>query len=207
MTPGKTPESSRCGPDRIAKRSAATLSAVPRSSTQQPCNVSSPPDTPPETQIRRAGRGSVRPLTVRIRRALYLLPAVWPALIDVTCAAWAVRQGGDPRRFLQRWSGARARQPISPEQLNRALIVTQRVTWWLHPRRRRDGICLPRAYATYRALRRAGHPAVFVSGVARVNGSLLSHAWVEDHQGALAAYAEPHNRQLYRPLLEYPPAP
>lgn len=140
----------------------------------------------------------------RLRQAIRLLPALLPACLDVTCAAWAVRRGHDPRCTLRRWSGTRTCLPLPPEQVNRTVHATRIVTWWLHPRRRRDGICLPRAYATYRALRRAGHPAVFVSGVARIGGAFLSHAWIEDHRGAIPSYGEPDNRQRYRALLEYP---
>lgn len=147
-----------------------------------------------------------RAVSERLGRVAFLLPAVPAAFGDVLWAAWAVRRGGDPRRHLDRCRpdpGA----DLTPDVLDRTLTAARLVTHLLHPRQRRAGVCVPRAYASYRALRRLGHPAVFVSGVTRQGGQLLSHAWVEDTHGPLIGYAEPHNRRTFRVTLEHPPRP
>ena len=140
----------------------------------------------------------------RLRRLAFLLPGVPAALLDVAWAARAVRQGGDPRRHLDRCPGPATPRPVTPDVLERTLTVTAHVTRLTHPRQQRAGICVPRAYASYRALRRAGHPVQFLSGVTRAGGALLSHAWVEDHLGALDAYHEPQNRDVFQVLLAHP---
>ncbi|GGL05145.1 lasso peptide biosynthesis B2 protein [Deinococcus radiotolerans] len=139
----------------------------------------------------------------RAQRVATLLPALPGAALDVAWAAWAVRRGGDPRAHLARCPGPATRRPVTPDVLDRLLTVTRHVTKLTHPRQGREGICVPRAYASYRALRRAGHPVRFVSGVARHGGALLSHAWVEDHLGPMDTYHEPRNRAVFRPLLEF----
>ncbi|ALW88240.1 lasso peptide biosynthesis B2 protein [Deinococcus actinosclerus] len=142
----------------------------------------------------------------RLRRVAFLLPGMPSALLDVAWAARAVRRGGDPRRHLARCPGPPTPSPVTPDVLDRTLTVTKHVTRLTHPRQQREGICVPRAYASYRALRRAGHPVQFLSGVTRAGGALLSHAWVEDHLGAMDAYHEAQNRQVFQVLLAYPPS-
>ncbi|PTA67925.1 hypothetical protein C8263_10890 [Deinococcus arcticus] len=155
-----------------------------------------------------AARDGVRPppaLGGRVQRALTLAPFLASGLGDMLGAMWAVRQGGDPRTHLRAWT------PPTPVHtgLNVARrdgVVSAARLWsrWLHPRQKREGVCVPRAYATYRALRRAGYPAVFVSGVARRGAQLSSHAWVEGPRGPLEEYGEPFNRQHFRVLFQVP---
>ena len=133
------------------------------------------------------------------RRAVWMLRL----LPDVYAAARVGRQGGDPRAALRPWG-----QPVS----GRLSLSTQNdligaVNWWtrlLYPRQSRRGVCVPRATATYRALRRYGHPAVFVSGVARTPTGLTGHAWVEDDRGVMESYGEPLVRQRFTESFRVP---
>lgn len=130
-------------------------------------------------------------------------PAAVATLGDVVAAWWAVRRGGDPRSHLARWTPASLPVRANLYEQNLVLVL---VNWWtrlLYPRQWHKGVCVPRAYATYRALRRLGHPAVFFSGVARTP-ELVGHAWVEDERGELDLYGEINNRQKYCTLLRYP---
>ncbi|NTY01640.1 lasso peptide biosynthesis B2 protein [Deinococcus sp. JMULE3] len=162
-----------------------------------------------QAAMRRDGlRTDLRFLHLRKRagRVPALLRRLPGALRAVLWAVWAVRRGGDPRGHLASCPQARPVH-LPPEAQLDVISCVRLVTYLLHPRQRRAGVCLPRAYATYRALRRLGHPAVFVSGVARQGGQLLSHAWVEDDRGPLLAYGEPDNRRRFRVALEYPARP
>lgn len=129
------------------------------------------------------------------------------ALLDVIAAWWALRQGGDPREHLRGWTSKRPRplRRLSRQALADEILAVSGWTRLFYPRQRRLGICVPRAYATYRALRRAGYPAVFVSGVAKTPGGITGHAWVEDDQGEMELYGEPHNRRLFQIVFTYPP--
>nr|WP_256487963.1 lasso peptide biosynthesis B2 protein [Deinococcus sp. HSC-46F16] len=133
----------------------------------------------------------------RARWMLRLLP-------DALAAFLAVRAGGDPRRPLARWTPAVPPTPLPLDTLSDVVGAAAWLTRLLYPRQSRVGTCVPRAYTTYRALRRLGHPAVFVSGVARVGGGVQGHAWVEDHRGGLDAYGEPLNRVRFRESFSFP---
>ncbi|MFC6660592.1 lasso peptide biosynthesis B2 protein [Deinococcus multiflagellatus] len=142
----------------------------------------------------------------RLRRVLELAPYLFTGLGDMLRAMWAVRRGGDPRTHLQGWTPATAVHiRLSLPQVNRTVSAVRLLTRWLHPRQKREGVCVPRAYATYRALRRLGYPAVFVSGVARSGAGVTGHAWVESDRGPLDAYGEPFNRRQFRVLFQWPP--
>lgn len=141
----------------------------------------------------------------------HTLRHIWPvlpqALLDVIAAWWVIRKGGDPRMHLRRWTPDRPTRRLPLAQLTNWLDA---VGWWtrlFYPRQRRLGICVPRAYASYRALRRAGHPAVFISGVARRNGGITGHAWIEDDQGEIELYGEPHNRRTFKEVFTFPAQP
>jgi hypothetical protein len=136
-----------------------------------------------------------------------MLPLL-PRLLPDLAAAWAaLRVKGDPQQHLRRWASQPARPAPPEDSLWRLIAAARLFTNALYPRQRRAGVCAARAYATFRVLRRTGYPAVFCSGVAQLNGAVLSHAWVEGPDGPLAAYGEPQNRQRYRLLFQYPPAP
>lgn len=140
----------------------------------------------------------------RLRTLWRVLPALIETFPDLVAAWAATRRGGDPRAHLRRWTpgGPTRRLP------GRALIDRlTAVRWWtrlLYPRQSRRGVCVPRAYASYRALRRAGHPALFVTGVSRAGVALPGHAWIEDDRGELEAYGEPFNRQAFKELFRFP---
>ena len=143
----------------------------------------------------------------RLRSLGRILPLLPTALLDVLWAGWAVRRGGDPRTYLNRWTPAAPVRRLPLRQLGLRLVAISWLTRLFYPRQRQLGVCVPRAYATYRILRRAGHPAVFVSGVARRGGAVLGHAWVEDDRGNIEAYGEPSNRQRFKVLLQFPAPP
>ncbi|MVN86687.1 lasso peptide biosynthesis B2 protein [Deinococcus sp. HMF7620] len=144
----------------------------------------------------------------KVRRAWTLAPHLAAALPDVLRAAAAVRRGGDPRTHLAGWTPPVTVQTrLHGPQLDGPVSAARLLTHWLHPRQRRDGVCVPRAYATYQALRRLGHPAVFVSGVARSGAGVTGHAWIEDDRGTLELYGEPFNRQHFQVLFETPASP
>lgn len=132
----------------------------------------------------------------------------WPALLpDLLAARRAVRAGGDPRAHLARWTPADHCPGVPLDRLADVIAAVAVLTRLLYPRQSRVGTCVPRAYATYRALRRLGHPAVFVSGVARIRGEVQGHAWVEDHHGLIDAYEEPLNRERFPVVFRYPEEP
>ncbi|GAA0497139.1 lasso peptide biosynthesis B2 protein [Deinococcus depolymerans] len=147
----------------------------------------------------------LRHLWYRVKRAAFLLPGVPQATADVLGAMSAVRRGGDPRAHLNRWTPPGPTRTLDPARLDRAVTTARLITRALHPRQKHAGVCVPRAYATYRALRRLGHPAVFVSGAARHGTQITGHAWVEDTWGAIEPYGEDFNRQTFRVLFTYPP--
>lgn len=106
------------------------------------------------------------------QRRLQALPHRLPYMLrtapDVAAAWNAVRWGGDPRRSLERWLAAAP----PPKGLGRAEMseILQSIHWWnrlLYPRQIRRGVCVPRAYASFRALRRYGYAATLYSGVRR----------------------------------------
>lgn len=137
-------------------------------------------------------------LPVRLR----WMPRVLP---DALHALHAYRKGGDPRPHLRRWTRPASRR-LPAHSVGHVIGA---VNWWtrlLYPRQTRIGTCLPRAYATYRALHRGGHPATFVSGVAATPGGVRGHAWIEDRWGEIEAYGEPLVRQRYRELFRFPPS-
>ncbi|MDP9765073.1 lasso peptide biosynthesis B2 protein [Deinococcus enclensis] len=157
------------------------------------------------------GANTARPTRARMWRDRFLtLPALLPwlprTLLDVLSAhrAWRTRQ--DPRAFLEAGPTARYAEPtpITVEHIVGA------VRWWtrlLYPRQSRVGVCVPRAYATSRALRRYGFPAVFVSGVARTPGGITGHAWVETPHGSLESYGEPDAGRRFRETFRHPARP
>lgn len=156
-------------------------------------------------------RDGLHPRMARWRLRLQNLRLVWPqlgpALGDVLSAWWALRQSGDPRQHLARWTprGLTYRAPLRDQH-----AVLGAVSLWtrlLYPRQRRLGICVPRAYASYRGLRRLGHPVQFLSGVAKVGGQVTGHAWIEDDRGTIDGYGEPLNRQRFKVMLIYPEGP
>lgn len=154
--------------------------------------------------IRQDGVRGRQGLTRRVRRAQQLLPAAPAALLDVLAAMRAVQRGGDPRDHLARWTPHRPPVRADLATLERVVNAVRLTTRLLHPVQSREGVCVPRAYATYRALRRLGHPAVFVSGVSRGQGGITGHAWVEDDRGIMPAYGEDFNRLHFRTLLRSP---
>ncbi|WP_288482272.1 lasso peptide biosynthesis B2 protein [uncultured Deinococcus sp.] len=136
-----------------------------------------------------------------LRRVWPLLPV---SLLDALVARGATARGRDPRGHLRRWTppGPVRRLPLRAVQ-DRIMVVGW-WTWVLYPRQRRRGVCVPRAYASYRSLRRGGHPVRFVSGVAPGPGGVHGHAWIEDDRGAVEAYGEPENRRRFRELFSFP---
>ena len=136
-----------------------------------------------------------------LRRVWPLLPV---SLLDALAARGATARGRDPRGHLRRWTppGPVRRLPLRAVQ-DRIMVIGW-WTWVLYPRQRRRGVCVPRAYASYRSLRRGGHPVRFVSGVAPGPGGVHGHAWIEDDRGAVEAYGEPENRRRFRELFSFP---
>ncbi|MFC4639492.1 lasso peptide biosynthesis B2 protein [Deinococcus hohokamensis] len=135
-------------------------------------------------------------LPARLRWMPRLLP-------DVLQAFLALRRGGNPQTPLHRWSRPASRR-LPPAVLGEVMGA---VAWWtrlLYPRQSRRGTCVPRAYATYRALHRLGHPAVFCSGVARTPSGVQGHAWIEDEWGEIEVYGEPLVRQRFREVFRFP---
>jgi len=145
-------------------------------------------------------QSQVRLLPRRLRRIRWLF-----RLLPDAVAAWhAVRTGKDPRLHLARWTPTFPQVHPSPTTITEVVATAQKLTRLLYPKQSRVGTCVPRAYITYRALRRFGYPAVFVSGVIRTSEGIQGHAWVEDPHGLMEAYGEPLNRLRYKELLRYP---
>ena len=147
------------------------------------------------------------PRSARPRAILRRLPElpVWMIrlLPDVYAANRAYRQGGDPRPTLLSW----ATPAPGRLDLDHQGQIISAARWWtrlLYPRQEKRGTCLPRAYATYRALRRYGHPAIFVSGVTRTPTGVTGHAWVEDDRGVMEVYGEPLVRLRFTETFRIP---
>ncbi|WP_221090917.1 lasso peptide biosynthesis B2 protein [Deinococcus aquaedulcis] len=140
----------------------------------------------------------------QLGRVLPLLRVMVPLLPDVLAAWRALRAGGDPRRHLARWTPAGPPRALPLAEVHDVISAARWLTRLLYPRQSRIGTCVPRAYTTYRALRRRGHPAVFVSGVARGAQGVQGHAWVEDVHGLLEAYDEPFNRERFPEVFHFP---
>jgi len=120
--------------------------------------------------------------------------------VSVKSGAGALR---DPRELVRQMA-----QGTPPPAASLDPVLTQGImqgTRWLtklvYPRS--PGVCVPLSLATFRALRRRGFPAVYVSGVRRTeDGGVIGHAWVEGPNGPLDDYGEPMNRFVYRPVFE-----
>ncbi len=149
------------------------------------------------------------PSVARWRVRLALLPQrlIWMlrVLPDVLAAALAWKRSADPRLPLQRWTMSTPQG--LPDQDSSAIMGA--INWWtrlLYPRQRRLGVCIPRAYATYRALQRRGHPVFFVSGVARTPHGITGHAWIEEESGVPDWYQEPLARLRFTEQFRWPKA-
>lgn len=132
-----------------------------------------------------------------------ILPLV---LYDILVSMWAIKKGGDPRKYLQDWDKQlkpNLQRRISYTHVTKIILAINWMVKKLHPKQKLKGTCLPRAYASYRALTRLGHPVVFINGVAKGQNSILSHAWIEDDRGAIESYGEPFNRDNYTVLFEH----
>lgn len=159
--------------------------------------------------LRRQGLSAKR---AKLRRIIVAIPRLLPyalrTLPDVLAAWKAFRSGGDPRKHLQRWE---CKQRTKELAWRDTLLLISAIRHWSHflyPRQRKRGVCVPRAYATYRALARCGYPTSFVSGVGRQVGQITGHAWLEELDGrTLTLYGEPDNRKRYKALFVYPDAP
>lgn len=159
--------------------------------------------------IRRAALrdGAMVPLVGGVRRLVLLPRVVWRmglVLPDVLMVGLNLRRPGlDPRQRVQQMTPPR---PAGRERAAQAAVAPsiQGVRWLtrlLYPRS--PGVCVPKSLAIYRALRRAGYPAVYVSGVRRgENGAVEGHAWVEGPDGPLDEYEEVTNRYLYQIVFE-----
>lgn len=141
------------------------------------------------------------PAVQRRLRILSRLPGLLPDLL----AAWqAVCAGGDPRGHLSRWTPAPPRRALLSGEAADIVIGVRALTKLFYPSQSLRGTCVPRAYATYRALRRHGYPAVFVSGVHRDPQGIQGHAWVEGLSSPLESYGEPLNHLRFKEILRYP---
>jgi transglutaminase-like putative cysteine protease len=121
-------------------------------------------------------------MKIQTRRRIYLREAA----VMLILARLAVRFM--PRGRLFAW----ANRP--PRQIRRfAAHEAEWVTWAVkniaaHPWINAD--CLPQALAAHAMLRRRGIASRLCVGVARLEGALTAHAWVEVGQGALAGASE-----------------
>lgn len=150
----------------------------------------------------------VHPRLAHWRGRLVDLCRGWPllpvSLLDVLAARAATAKGADPQDHLRRWTPANPVRRLPLGMLQDRIMV---IGWWttlLYPRQKRQGVCVPRAYASYRSLRRSGHPVRFVSGVAPGPGGVHGHAWIEDDRGQIEFYNEPENRNRFRELFSFP---
>ncbi|GGO39192.1 hypothetical protein GCM10008949_46900 [Deinococcus humi] len=128
-----------------------------------------------------------------------------PGLLPDVLAAWqAVRAGGDPREHLDRWTPIPPGRTVSAAAVMDIVAGVRVLTKLFYPRQSLRGTCVPRAYATYRALRRRGFPAVFISGVHRDEQGIQGHAWIEELHAPLKNYGEPLNHLRFKEMLRYP---
>ncbi|PYE53672.1 transglutaminase superfamily protein [Deinococcus yavapaiensis KR-236] len=81
--------------------------------------------------------------------------------------------------------------------------VARGVKWtmWLYGKR--EDVCLPRSLTLYVALRRYGYRPVFVSGVRRVGGAVVGHAWIELDGKPLRYFDAEFVRRRYTVNIEH----
>lgn len=136
-------------------------------------------------------------------RLWHVAPQLPAALGHVLAATAAVRAGGDPRAHLRRWQAVETPRRAGYRRLTDRFSA---INFWLrvlYPRQSRQGVCVPRAYATFRSFQRLGYPVSFVSGVARGPQGVVGHAWLEDGWGEMEFYGM-GNRRAYRINLIFP---
>ncbi len=114
-------------------------------------------------------------MSSRLLRRVESLALALRALPSVIRARVALRRTRDLQQLLAEHDiaprPARSRQPPA-ESLRRGVDAALRL---VGPPR---DACVPRSLALFALLSRHGYPAVFVSGVRRVESGLVGHAWV-----------------------------
>ena len=140
----------------------------------------------------------------KVRRLPIIACSMRLVLPDVLAARRSLQvRGADPRELVRQMVSVAVagNAAASDEQVNSVVSGVKWLTPLFYPQS--PGVCVPRSLATYRALRRIGFPAVYVSGVHRnVHGVIEGHAWVEGPQGQIEAYGEPMNRQMFQTVFE-----
>jgi hypothetical protein len=116
----------------------------------------------------------------------------------------SLRRTTDLRRLFQGFATA----PGPPSTLQRRQHTVRGIRWATRLLRLNPGgDCVLRSAAIYAALARQGWPVSFVSGVAREDGRVEGHAWVEHEGSVLPELGEPGVRRLYHETFRWPPAP
>ncbi len=149
-------------------------------------------------------------LLARLGRAPKLLGEMWRILPDVLAARRSLRRHQravssltDPRQLVASVGGEfppLPQRPLAEAEVTAVLRGVRWLTRLFYPGS--PGDCVPKSLASYRALRRRGLPAVYLSGVRREADGVVGHAWIEGPAGPLEGYAEPNNRRIYRVVFE-----
>lgn len=126
---------------------------------------------------------------------------------DMCAAHHAWKREKDPRKPLSTWQKGHWQSTETKMHPGEVRALMGAINWWtrlLYPRQHQRGVCVPRAYATYRSLHRLGYPVFFVSGVARSRAGIVGHAWIEDQYGVADWYDEPLVHQRFQEQFRWP---
>ncbi|MFI5281250.1 MAG: lasso peptide biosynthesis B2 protein, partial [Gemmatimonadales bacterium] len=142
---------------------------------------------------------------IRLSRAPALLIDMVRAAPDIQHARRALSGSTDIRTTLASLAPA---QPVGQSHIRERRRIIRAIRWAyrLLPLGPAAGDCLPRAVATWAALRRRGWDVTLVTGVARSGSADGGHAWVEDAPGQIIPeWGEPVNTIRFAETFRWPP--
>ena len=135
------------------------------------------------------------PITLqRLSDALHVLPVAFRAVRSIE------RPQAVPEALagLEAWARTHQRSPWAADRVVRA----SRDALWILGKRKRA--CLPVSYTVFTLLNAMGQQPVIVTGVARMQGKLDGHAWVELHAQPIPGSGDESSPQRFSENLRYP---
>ena len=99
---------------------------------------------------------------------------------------------------LEAWGQSHQRPPWRADRVVRA----SRDALWILGKRERS--CLPRSFTVFTLLNAMGQHPVIVTGVARIQGKLDGHAWVELNAQPIPGSGDESSPQRFSENLRYP---
>ena len=133
----------------------------------------------------------MKPRTLRRRLRIEALTVLLAARVAVRFVS--------PGRLLA-WA---ARQPRRPQRFADPDLAAQVAAAVDHVGSKTGAVCLPRALATQAMLRRRGIASRLCLGIARDDGSLAAHAWVEIGQQVIIGETDPASGPAYTQVAQF----